>query len=86
MFNFEKALLPWNGEHVTFFELQRRLSDVRLQYLSEIPPEIGVRELLLIALEHQWIVEETSGRLRIEVSEGDTAHSIGLTFSHRRRH
>lgn len=37
MFNFRRALLPWNGEHVTFFELQRRLCDVHLQYLSEIP-------------------------------------------------
>jgi hypothetical protein len=69
MFNFQTALLPWNGEHVTLAELQRRLSDLRLQHLGEISPEIGVRELLLLALEQQWIVEEPAGQLRIQVPE-----------------
>jgi len=69
MFNFQTALLPWNGEHVTLAELQRRLSGLRLEHLGELPPEIGVRELLLMALDRQWIVEEQSGQLRIQVPE-----------------
>ena len=67
MFNFQTALQPWNGEHVSLIELQKRLSDLRLQHLGEISPEIGVRELLLLALKHQWIVEESTGELRIQV-------------------
>jgi hypothetical protein len=69
MFNFRMALLPWNGDHVSLVELQRRLSGLRLEHLGELPPEIGVRELLLMALDRQWVVEEQSGQLRIQVPE-----------------
>ena len=69
MFDFQIALRPWNGEHVSVPELQKRLSDLRLSHLDEIAPEIGVRELLLVALEHKWIVEEPDGQLRIQVPD-----------------
>lgn len=69
MFNFQSALLAWNGEHMSLADLQKRLSDLRLQHLGEIPPEIGVRELLVLALDRDWIVEEASGQLRIAVPE-----------------
>jgi hypothetical protein len=73
MFDFQTALRPWNGEHVSVPELQRRLSDLRLNNLSEIAPEIGVRELLLVALENHWVVEEPNGQLRIQVPDGVVA-------------
>jgi len=69
MFKFQTALLRWNGEHVGLLELQRRLSNLRLEHLGEIAPEIGVRELLLLAMERQWIVEEPDGELRIQVPQ-----------------
>jgi hypothetical protein len=69
MFNFQTALLRWNGQHVSLVDLQKRLSDLRLEYLGELPPEIGVRELLLLALDRGWIVEEQSGQLQIRVPE-----------------
>ncbi len=69
MFNFQSALQAWNGEQISLAELQKRLSDLRLAHLGEIPPEIGVRELLLLALDRGWIIEEPTGRLRIEVPE-----------------
>jgi hypothetical protein len=73
MFNFQMALLPWNGEHIGLLELQKRLSDLRLQHLGEIAPEIGVRELLLLALEREWIVEEPTGQLHIQVPDAMAA-------------
>jgi hypothetical protein len=69
MFRFQTALRPWNGQHLTIAELQTRLSDLRLQHLGEIAPEIGVRELLSLAVERQWVVEEPNGELRIQVPE-----------------
>jgi len=42
---------------------------LRLQHLGEIAPEIGVRELLSLAVERQWVVEEPNGELRIQVPE-----------------
>lgn len=69
MFNFQAALLRWNGEHVSLIDLQKRLSELRLEHLGEIPPEIGVRELLLLALDQHWIVEEQTGQLRIQVPQ-----------------
>jgi hypothetical protein len=69
MFDFQTALLPWNGEHISLDELQKRLSNLRLEHLGEIPPEIGVRELLLLGLDRQWIVEEPDGDLVIRVAE-----------------
>ena len=47
MFNLQLALLRWNGQQVSLNDLQKLLSNLRLEYLGEIPPEIGVRELLL---------------------------------------
>ena len=73
MFNLQLALKGLNGQRISLADLQKLLSDLRLEHLGEIPPEIGVRELLLLALEHQWIVEEQSGHLRIQVSEGAAA-------------
>lgn len=73
MFNFKTALQSWNGQDITLADLQKRLSELRLQNLSELPPEIGVRELLLLALERQWIVEDQSGRLHIQVPEAVVA-------------
>lgn len=67
MFNFQLALRRWNGEQISLADLQRRLSDLRLEHLAEISPEIGVRELLTLALDRHWIVEEPTGQLRIEV-------------------
>ena len=67
MFNLQSALLAWNGQQISFSDLQKRLSDLRLEHLGEIPPEIGVRELLLLALDRHWIVEEQNGQLLIQV-------------------
>jgi hypothetical protein len=69
MFKFQTALQPWNGQRLTIAELQTRLSDLRLQHLGEIAPEFGVRELLSLAVERQWVVEEPNGELRIQVPE-----------------
>jgi len=69
VFNLQSALLRWNGEQISLIDLQKRLSDLRLEYLGEIPPEIGVRELLRLALDRHWIVEEQTGQLRIQVPE-----------------
>lgn len=69
MFKFQTALLPLNGQQLTLLDLQKRLSELRLAHLGEIPPEIGVRELLLLGLERKWIVEEPNGELRIQVPE-----------------
>jgi hypothetical protein len=69
MFNFQSALQAWNGEQMTLADLQKRLSNLRLQHLGEVPPEIGVRELLVLALDRGWIVEEATGQLRIAVPQ-----------------
>jgi len=69
MFDFQTALLPLNGQRFSVSELQRRLSNLRLDHQGEIAPEIGVRELLLVALKHGWVVEETDGQLSIRVPD-----------------
>ena len=69
MFNLQLALQRWNGEQISLIDLQKRLSDLRLEHLGEIPPEIGVRDLLLLAVERQWIIEEQTGQLRIQVPQ-----------------
>jgi hypothetical protein len=69
MFNFRNALLPVNGQQFTLRELQEWLSHMLSDHLSEIAPEIGVRELLLNALKRGWIVEEPKGVLRIQIPE-----------------
>ena len=73
MFRFQSALQPWNGQHLTIAELQTRLSELRLQHLGEIAPEIGVRELLSLAVDRHWVIEEPNGGLLIQVPELATA-------------
>ena len=67
MFDFREALLRWNGEQINLTDLRKRLSDLRLEYLGEMPPEIGVRQLLVLALDRRWIIEEETGYLLIQV-------------------
>jgi hypothetical protein len=69
IFNFQNALQRWNGEYLSLADLQHRLSELRLEHLGEVAPEIGVRELLLMALDRRWIVEEPSGQMHIQVPE-----------------
>ena len=73
MFKFQTALQPWNGLHLTILEMRERLSDLRLQHLGEIAPEIGVQELLSLAVEKQWVIEEQDGKLVVQVPELATA-------------
>lgn len=69
MFDFQRELSTWNGEHMTLIELQRRLSQMRLAHLGEIAPEIGVRELVLLGMDRRWIVEQKNGELVIQVPQ-----------------
>ena len=69
MFNFQMELSAWNGEHMTLIDLQKRLSQLRLEHLGEIAPEIGVRELLLLGMDRHWIVERRNGDLVIQVPQ-----------------
>ena len=69
MFNFQTALSDWNGEHLPLIDLQKRLSQLRLEHLGEISPEIGVRELLLLGMDRRWIVEQPNGELLIQVPQ-----------------
>lgn len=69
MFDFQRELSTWNGEHMTLIELQRRLSQMRLAHLGEIAPEIGVRELILLGMDRRWIVEQKNGELVIQVPQ-----------------
>jgi hypothetical protein len=69
MFKFQRALRPWNGRDFTITELQTQLSELRLEHLGEIAPEIGVRELLSLALERKWVIEQPNGKLQVQVPE-----------------
>ncbi len=73
MFKFQTALQPWNGRHLSIVQMQKALSELRLQHLGEIAPEIGVQEMLSLAVEEHWIVEEPNGSLLIQVPELATA-------------
>jgi hypothetical protein len=66
MFRFQNELRTWNGQSLSLVDLQKRLSRLRVDHISELPPEIGVRDLLILALNRQWIIEEQSGQLRIQ--------------------
>ena len=73
MFNFRDALLTINGDLFTLDDLQRWMSDLRLANMGEIPPEIGVRELILLGLDRHWIVEEANGNVRIQIPQNIAA-------------
>lgn len=67
MFDLKLALRKWNGKVLTLAELRQLLSELRLQNLGEFPPEINVREMIVIALDMGCIVEDDAGKLHIQV-------------------
>lgn len=68
MFNLQTALQPWNLKELTLADLKERLSEIRLKNLADMPPEIGVRELLVMALDRGWVLERHTGMFRVQVS------------------
>lgn len=68
MFNLQTALQPWNLKELTLAELKDCLSEIRLKNLADMSPEIGVRELLVMALDRGWVLERHTGMFRVQVS------------------
>ncbi len=65
MFDLCNALRALDGRKLTLQELKQELERIQAANLGELPPEIGVRELLLIARENRWIVEDADGNLEV---------------------
>jgi hypothetical protein len=67
MFDFRKALLALNGSEYTFQDLTQEMMKIRVEHLGQLPPELGVGDLISMARERSWITEDTSGRMRVQV-------------------
>ncbi len=69
MFDLHAALARVAGEEYDFDKLQELLRQIRREHMGEISPEIGVRELLTLAKQREWILEDENGRFRINVEK-----------------
>ena len=67
MFDLKDALASAHIYDLDFDQLDDLLRKIRREHLAEISPEIGVRELMMIGLEHGWIVESENGRFQIRI-------------------
>ncbi len=67
MFDFRSVLATAGLDELDFDQLDDLLRRIRREHLAEISPEIGVRELLAIAQEQGWIVEDDNGRFHIRI-------------------
>lgn len=67
MFDLKDALASADVYNLDFDQLDDLLRRIRREHLAEISPEIGVRELMTIGLEHGWIVENDDGRFQIQI-------------------
>jgi len=66
MFDFKTPLTFYNGAILTYRQLTRIVSQMRFD-LENIPPEIGVRELIALAFQNGWILEDRHGICHIQV-------------------
>jgi hypothetical protein len=69
MFDLEEALSPLNGKPFTFDQLRIELMKIRLEHLAELPPEVGVSELIRIARHRALITEDVNGTMHICTKE-----------------
>jgi hypothetical protein len=67
MFDFRSALAANAGNELDFDQLEELLRRIKQEHLADISPEIGVRELLALAQENNWITEDENGRFHIQV-------------------
>jgi hypothetical protein len=67
MFDFRSALAANAVNELDFDELEDLLRRIKREHLADISPEIGVRELLALAQENNWITEDENGRFHIRV-------------------
>jgi hypothetical protein len=67
MFDLRSALLNLNDKKIDFDSLMDFLAQIRKDNFGEISPEIGVRELLIIAKQRGWIREDEDGSFHVEV-------------------
>jgi hypothetical protein len=62
------------GQSLTNLDLRRQLDDVVAQNLGQIPPEVRTRELLQVAGQNKWIVQDSDGKLVIKVRRHRRSH------------
>jgi hypothetical protein len=67
MFDLKAALANVNGAQYDFSGLEELLGRIRRENLGEISPEVGTRELLIVALQGNWIREDDNGQFHIEL-------------------
>jgi hypothetical protein len=69
MFDLRTALANLNDRSFDFDALMKILAQIRREHFGEISPEVGVRELLLIAKQRDWIREDENGEFHIEIQK-----------------
>ena len=67
MFDLRAALASVDGAHFDFSALEDLLGRIRRENLGDISPEVGTRELLMVALQRHWIREDDNGQFHIEL-------------------
>lgn len=69
MFDLHSALAQLQQRELGWDELNQALQTIRRDHLGEIPPDIGVAELLILAKQRKWISEDENGRFHINIAE-----------------
>lgn len=67
MFDLKVALESVDGSRFDFSSLEDLLGRIRRENLGDISPEVGTRELLMVALQRNWIREDENGQFHIEL-------------------
>jgi hypothetical protein len=67
MFDLRDALASADGTECDFSALEDLLGRIRRENLGDISPEVGTRELLMVALQRNWIREDDNGKFHIEL-------------------
>jgi len=67
MFDLKAALANVDGNHYDFSAPDDLLARIRRENLADISPEVGTRELLMVALQRNWISEDEDGQFHVRL-------------------
>jgi hypothetical protein len=69
MFDIQEALSTLDGRCYSYADLRTAMSKIRIRHLADLPPEVGVNELIRIARQKSLIQEDQKGQMCIHVGE-----------------
>ncbi|HEX3570028.1 MAG TPA: hypothetical protein VHU44_04330 [Acidobacteriaceae bacterium] len=69
MFDLQEAFSSLGGQRYSFADLRSAVSEIRIRHLAELPPEVGVDDLIRLGRQNFLIQEDEDGTMYVQQAE-----------------